>query len=297
MVERTKVKILAIQGSGRKANTYFAVKEALKAAEEFDFVEKTEFISLASLKLTPCKGCMKCFAWAAPADEPWRCRLDNDDANILMQKICEYDGLILGFPVYNLGVNALTRCFIEKISSFRGKQWGVGADLVRLRVRGYICVGGAIDGSLEMAMNDMVKTELWGEPVGIPLPMLEDTNPLRGDMGALVTTGMAKNVYTKDAYTMEQSRQSPPVIQERQLKTIRAVGRAVAIGSYLSLAADKLLDELDIKLPQMPKWKKYNIKPKPGSMMEKRIKEGLTELVDSSTPDYEELSDKEGKNE
>ncbi|MFC1979219.1 hypothetical protein ACFLVP_04455, partial [Chloroflexota bacterium] len=155
-------------------------------------------------------------------------------------------------------------------------------------VRGYICVGGGIDGSLEFAMNDMAKVELWGEPVGIPLPMLEDTNPLRGAMGALVTTGMAKNVYSKDAYTVEQSKASPAVTQERQIRTIRAVGRSVAIGSYLAVAGDKALNELDIKLPEIPKWKRWNIKPKPGSFMDKRVKEGLVELVDPTPPVYDE---------
>ena len=53
MPEKTKVKILGISGSGRKANTYYAVQQALAAAEESDFVGKTEFINqcLVSFRL------------------------------------------------------------------------------------------------------------------------------------------------------------------------------------------------------------------------------------------------------
>jgi len=295
MVEKTKVKILAISGSGRKANTYYTVQQALRAAEEFDFVESTEFISLAKLNLRACIGCMRCFAWAAPADEPWECRASHDDSAMLNQKLCEYDGLILGFPVYSLGVNALTRIFNEKYSAFTGLQWGVGAAKVRVKVRGYICVGGAISPSLQWALHSMLSSTLLGKgyPAGIPLPMLDDTNPLRGSFGAEVTTGMGKNVYSKDAYTMKQSRVHPAPISERNEKTIRAVGRAVAIGTYLAVAGDKLIEELGIKIPSGPMWKKYNIKPRPGSIMEKRAKESVIELVAPSTPEYEEYTKKE----
>ena len=292
MVEKTKVKILGIQGSGRKANTYYAVKQALEAAEEFDFVESTEFISLATLKLQPCIGCMRCFAWAAPADEPWFCRISHDDSAMLNQKMGEYDGLILGFPVYSKGVNALTRVFEEKLSSYTGLQWGVGAAKVRVKVRGYICVGGAISPSLEWALYAEV-LEGRGYGAGIPLPMLDDTNPLRGNIGAEVTTGMGKNVYSRDAYTIKQSRVQPSPISERNEKAIRAVGRAVAINSYQAVAADKLINELGIMIPTGPMWKKYNIKPRPGSMMEKRAKEGVIKLTDSSMPEYDEYSKEE----
>jgi len=290
MVEKTKVKILAISGSGRKANTYYAVKQALQAAEEFDFVEKTEFISLADFDLKPCRGCMRCFGWVAPPDDevPWHCWLTNDDSHILIRKTCEYDGLILGAPVYRLHVNALTSIFWEKRSSFVGLQWGVGAGKERIKVFGYILVGGAQDATQEWAAHNMIQ-EGRGWPVGVPLPMLDDTLPLRGNVAALVTTGESVNVYNKQGYTVKESRVTPPLVSERNEKTVRAVGRSVAINTLLAVAGERLVKELDIKIPTGPVWKKWNIKPKPGSMMDKRAKEGLIELIDPSTPIYEEF--------
>ena len=292
MMEKTKVRILGISGSGRKANTYYAVKQALETAEEFDFVEKTEFINLGKLNLTPCTGCMRCFAWAAPADEPWFCRDSNDDSAMLNHKMCEYDGLILGFPVYAKGVNALTRVFWEKLSAFTGLQWGVGAAKVSVKVTGHICVGGAVSPSLEWALYTQI-LEGYGYPAAMPLPMLDDTNPLRGGIGAQVTTGMGVNVYSKDAYMAKQSRVQPAPISERNEKAIRSVGRAVAMGALMSLAGDRLIEELDIEIPYGPMWKKYNVKPRPGSMMEKRAKEGVLRLVDPSMPVYEEYTKEE----
>ena len=90
MAEKTTVKILGYSSSGRKANTYFAVQQALAAAEELDFVESTEFVNLGKLNLKPCIGCMRCFSWAGEFAEgqPWECLQSHDDSAMLMQKMC-----------------------------------------------------------------------------------------------------------------------------------------------------------------------------------------------------------------
>lgn len=49
-----------------------AMEEVFKAIKEFDWVE-TEYIHLAHYTLRHCTGCMACFGFNAPADEPWHC--------------------------------------------------------------------------------------------------------------------------------------------------------------------------------------------------------------------------------
>ena len=49
--EDAKARILGVSASPRQANTYYAVKDALQAAEEFEFVSETEFIDLSQLNL------------------------------------------------------------------------------------------------------------------------------------------------------------------------------------------------------------------------------------------------------
>ena len=86
-MSKEKVKILGVSGSPRRnGNTATMMKFTLKAAESMDYVE-TEFVSLGDHKLVPCCGCMKCFGWQAPADDPYKCYKYNDDIEIMSSTI------------------------------------------------------------------------------------------------------------------------------------------------------------------------------------------------------------------
>ncbi len=111
-----KVKILGINGSPRKGgNTSEMVKYSLEWAERLGYVE-TEYVSLADYKWYPCTGCMKCFGFMAPADDPYQCyEFPDDGIKVLAPKIAECDGLLLAFPIYTGGVPGMFRCFHEKL--------------------------------------------------------------------------------------------------------------------------------------------------------------------------------------
>lgn len=104
-----KVKILGISGSPRHGNTEVMVKEALDSARELPDVE-TEYYSLAGKNINFCDGCYKCTV--ATPENP--CPPYPDDVVVLVKKMLESDGLIVGTPVYIGTVSAQLKAFFDR---------------------------------------------------------------------------------------------------------------------------------------------------------------------------------------
>ena len=91
--EGTITKIVGISGTPvENGNCDKAVQAALESASLLPGVQ-TEFISLAGKKIAACKHCQYCIDNMAPCNV-------NDDANWIIDKMAEADGLILGAPVW-----------------------------------------------------------------------------------------------------------------------------------------------------------------------------------------------------
>ena len=105
-----KVKILGISGSPRHGNTDIMVKETLKWAESAGDVE-TEFISIADYKIKGgCQSCYKC----RDSNFDELCRGIKDDMNIILKKMLEADGLIIGTPIYYGGMTAQLKSVFDR---------------------------------------------------------------------------------------------------------------------------------------------------------------------------------------
>ncbi|MDD1690069.1 MAG: flavodoxin family protein [Methanoregula sp.] len=103
------MKVLGISGSMRKnGNTAILVKEILGRCEESGV--KTEFISLAGRKISPCLGCEKC------KEKKWSV-IENDDWNDMMQKVMKCDVLVIGSPTYYFDVCGHLKNFIDRTYS------------------------------------------------------------------------------------------------------------------------------------------------------------------------------------
>jgi multimeric flavodoxin WrbA len=103
------MKVLGISGSmRRKGNTTILVKEILGRCEESGI--RTEFISLAGKKISPCLGCEKC------KEKKW-CVIENDDWNEVMQKVMKCDVLVIGSPTYYFDVCGHLKNFIDRTYS------------------------------------------------------------------------------------------------------------------------------------------------------------------------------------
>jgi multimeric flavodoxin WrbA len=106
-----KTKVLGIAGSPRKGNTEILVKESLSGAEEIGDVE-TEFISIRDYEIK--SGCTACYLCRKKPSLDRLCLGVKDGANLILEKMLEAEGLIIGTPVYWGGVTAQIKSLIDR---------------------------------------------------------------------------------------------------------------------------------------------------------------------------------------
>jgi len=92
---------------GREGNIDRMVKAILEKSGH-----EAEFIKLADLNYSGCKGCVQLCA------KPQVCRLA-DDAQLYYQKIKEADAVVIGTPVYFDTITATVWAFIERFFGYR----------------------------------------------------------------------------------------------------------------------------------------------------------------------------------
>lgn len=287
--EKPIVRILGISASPRRANTYRAVKEALAAAKELDFVAETEFINLGELDIKPCQGDMKCFGWRIPADSPWECLQWKDDSGWLMDRFRQCDGLVLGTPVYVMNPTALASIFMEKSHCFGMMSLSPWNQQIDNKALGIITVGGGDVGGQEYTSTQIINWASFRMCVTTAWPRGNDTLPLEGGIAAHITTSHARNVYRKDAFTKAQDRNPVPSQGTRNERAIRNIGRNVAIQALIMKVGIQRVEEEGWEIPAVTMWKKYNVKPIPGSYVDSLVKAGKMELIAPTTPEYDEI--------
>ncbi len=139
-------KIIGVSGSTRKNATDYALREALKAAEEVDGIE-TEFISLRGKKINPCIHCDRCIR-----EEYKGCLVyKDDDMDALYLKCLEADGLLLASPVFEMGISPQLSAFMSR---FRSTYLDLRKDpeVFGNHVGAAIAVGGTRNGGQEMTI-------------------------------------------------------------------------------------------------------------------------------------------------
>ena len=108
-------KVIMINGSFRKKNTHNVLVQIGKLLDKYDF--ETEIINLFDYNIKDCTGCDDLCV------EKGSCTLD-DDMRMIMQKIMDSDGVVLGSPVYMGGVTSKFKAFAD-----RTKEWFNKPDL------------------------------------------------------------------------------------------------------------------------------------------------------------------------
>jgi multimeric flavodoxin WrbA len=137
-----KVKILGMSGSVRKeSGTEYAVKEALKAAEQVDADIETRYISLKRKNIRMCIHCDGCYKNQS------RCVV-RDDYREVEDQFLEADGYIMASPVYNMNVTPVMQAFMSRIRAVYLEYPG---HFTR-RVGGAIAVAGGRNGGQEMTI-------------------------------------------------------------------------------------------------------------------------------------------------
>jgi len=288
MTGKEKVKIVGFNGSARKASTHWAVNMALETAAEYDYVE-TEQINLGDYKLIPCNGCMKCFGWQHPADaETPECYGQDDDAGKLLTKMMNSDGIIFGTPVYTLGITALARILAEKAHMFGPMSFTKFSGTMRYKPCGVITVGGVDTAGQEVCAQDVW---MWAMGLGMvnvgSWPTRLDPNPMASVHGGIVSTCDGRVIYGKDALSKAACRTIPPTQGWRNEKSIRNVGRHVAVAAMQAKLGMRAFQEEEYASPEIIPFTRYSVKPRKNSWVKHLMDEGKVEFVPKADdPEY-----------
>ncbi|NYT06487.1 MAG: flavodoxin family protein [Methanomicrobiales archaeon] len=101
--------VLVIMGSPRKGNTYRAC-EVLREVVQQQIPAEFEYLWLKDANLSPCKGCLACFAYGEE-----RCPL-LDDAPAMLEMMNRADMVVFASPVYGMNVSGIFKTFIDRFS-------------------------------------------------------------------------------------------------------------------------------------------------------------------------------------
>jgi multimeric flavodoxin WrbA len=203
------VKILGVVGSPRKGgNTEVMIRAALEAAEKSGDV-LTEIVLLAGRKVHPCISCYHCFFHEG------ECSI-KDDANDILNKMMDADGLIIGSPVYFGSLTATLKSLFERCMRLNVlkdspdsmkyediKNMEVQFPL-RNKVGGALSVGGVQSGGQERVLMDIQGFLLMNDMIvvsdgGIRTP---EVHPHFGGVGI----ARGKKKILEDHYGMETSK-------------------------------------------------------------------------------------------
>ena len=119
-------KVLLINGSPHEHGcTYTALKEMIDVFAANDV--ETELVYLGKQPIAGCIACGKCY-------ETGRCVFD-DKVNEIMDRVDEFDGIVLGSPVYYAGPAGQLCAFLDRLFYIsKGRMAGkIGASVVSCR--------------------------------------------------------------------------------------------------------------------------------------------------------------------
>jgi len=136
---------------GRDGNVDRMVKAILEKSGH-----EVEFVKLADLNYSGCKGCVQLCA------KPQVCRLQ-DDAQPYYQKVKEADAVVIGTPVYFDAITSMASAFIERFFGYRHVDIPIAGKPFVLAVAGAMMLDSAVDqlhkavGMFEVDVLDTVR--------------------------------------------------------------------------------------------------------------------------------------------
>jgi multimeric flavodoxin WrbA len=138
------MKVVAFNGSPRKdGNTSLLIKRVFAELEKEGI--EAELVQVGGENIRGCMACFKCFE-----NKNKRCAVNNDIANVCIEKMLSADGIILGSPTYFANLTSETKALIDRAgmtarandNMFKRK---IGAAVVAVRRAGAIHVFNSIN--------------------------------------------------------------------------------------------------------------------------------------------------------
>ncbi len=131
------IKVVAINGSARKGgNTAILLRTVMKELENEGI--ETELIELSGATIHGCLACRKC-----SSRKDHRCSQAGDMGNVLIEKMEQADGILLGSPTYVADLSPEIKALIDRACLVSKSNGGlfrrkVGAGVVAVRRAGAI---------------------------------------------------------------------------------------------------------------------------------------------------------------
>jgi multimeric flavodoxin WrbA len=167
------MKVVAFNGSPRKkGNTYHCIRIVLDVLQKEGIA--TEFIQLGGSDIKACRACYKC------VEKKNRKCIQKDGFNLMMERIIDADGIIIGSPTYFANVSPEVKALIDRaglvaIANDYLLRRKVGAAVVAVRRAGATHVYSSIN--YFFGINHMIipGSSYWNLGIGLdPGDVLKD---------------------------------------------------------------------------------------------------------------------------
>lgn len=153
-------RILLINGSPRSDGcTYTALHEVADTLEKNGI--KTELIEIGSRPVTGCIACGKC-------RETGKCVFNDDAVNRISEKLDEYDGIVVGSPVYYAGPSGQICAFLDRLFYSNGGRMAgkIGAAVVSCRRGGASSAFDRLNKYFQISNMVVASSQYWNQVHG-----------------------------------------------------------------------------------------------------------------------------------
>lgn len=166
-------KILLINGSPHEHGcTYTALMEVRKGLEEWGI--ESELCWIGNKPVAGCIACGKC-------SEDGRC-IFNDQVNDLLSRASEFDGMVVGSPVYYAGPAGQLCAFLDRLFYASAGRWSgkVGAAVVSCRRGGATAAFDRLNKYFSISKMPIATSQYWNQVHGnTPEEVLQDEEGLQ----------------------------------------------------------------------------------------------------------------------
>lgn len=153
------MKVLLINGSPHKDGcTFTALNEVAKTLEKNGI--ETEILYLGVKPIAGCIACGKC-------SQLGKCFID-DKVNELLARCDEFDGVVIGSPVYYAGPSGQIRAFLDRLFYAGGRRFAgkPGAAVVSCRRGGATAAFDQLNKYFTISSMPIVSSQYWNQVHG-----------------------------------------------------------------------------------------------------------------------------------
>ena len=165
-MDGTQIKVVALNGSARKGgNTAILLRCVLKVLEDEEI--QTELIELSGARIHGCLACRKC-----SQNKDRRCAQKDDMGNVLIDKMAEADGILLGSPTYVADISPEIKALMDRACLVSRANGGlfrrkVGAAVVAVRRAGAIHAFDALNHFFLISEMIIPGSSYWNIGIGL----------------------------------------------------------------------------------------------------------------------------------